>query len=163
MNYTFQTDLRKRKDYLRLIAKKDPSWLFRMLCFWLLMALSAGILIGIGFALFSAKNPPEPATIMIFCMAGVCIACVPFFIGISVKNMLEDLKKTGCHLVTIGASPDEIGTTASFPIDGSVISSYAAYGIYFIAAAQNIAFERALERGVNPDQPKGLDAYITLK
>ena len=79
------------------------------------------------------------------------------------QDMLEDLKKTGCHLVTIGASPEEIGTTASFPINGSVILSYAAYGIYFIAAAQNIAFEKALERGVNPDQPKGLDAYITLK
>lgn len=86
MNHTFQTDLTKRKAYLKAIAKRNPSWIFRIAYFWILMVVALGIFAGIGYALLTAETTPEPATIMIFFMMAICFACVPFFFGLSVKN-----------------------------------------------------------------------------
>lgn len=86
MNFTFQTDLEKRKAYLKTIAHNNPSWIFRMVCFWILMLIALGIFVGIGYVLLSAESTPEPATIMIFSMMAICFACVPFFFALSVKN-----------------------------------------------------------------------------
>lgn len=77
-------------------------------------------------------------------------------------DLLEELEKTGCALITVGAAAENVSTAAVLKIDSGEIPSFAAYGIYLIAAAQNIAFEKALAQGVDPDRPKGLDAYITL-
>lgn len=86
MNHSFKTDLGKRKAYLKTIAKSHRSWPFMIACFWLLMIIAIGILAGVGYVLLSAETAPVPSTIMIFFMMAICFACVPFFIGISVKN-----------------------------------------------------------------------------
>ena len=86
MEYQFQTDLSKRKLYLKNIAKKHPTWKLRIFIFWLLMVISIGIIAGIAYLLTTLEKAPTPETIMIFLMMAVIFACIPFFIGISVKN-----------------------------------------------------------------------------
>ena len=86
MNHVFKTDLGKRKAYLKTIAKNNRSWPVRIASFWLLMIIAIGILSGVGYVLLSAESTPAPSTIMIFFMMAICFACVPFFVGISVKN-----------------------------------------------------------------------------
>ena len=86
MECRFQTDLRKRKSYLKAIAKTDPTYLPRMICFWVLMSVTALIVIDVERMVFTAKNAPDPETILVFTAMAICIACVPFFIGLSVKN-----------------------------------------------------------------------------
>lgn len=86
MNYMFQTDLNKRKSYLKTIAKNNSTWTIRMICFWLLLVIALGIILGIGYVLITAEKTPSPSTIMIFFMMAICFACVPFFCAISVKN-----------------------------------------------------------------------------
>ncbi len=86
MNYNFKTDLGKRKEYLKAIAQSKRSWSFRIVCFWILMVIAIGILAGVGYVLLTAEKTPAPSTIMIFFMMAICFSCIPFFIGISVKN-----------------------------------------------------------------------------
>ena len=57
-----------------------------MICFWLLLVIALGIILGIGYVLITAEKKPSPSTIMIFFMMAICFACVPFFCAISVKN-----------------------------------------------------------------------------
>lgn len=79
------------------------------------------------------------------------------------QDMLRDLCNTGSTVVTLSAENCDIPEciTERFTIPNEIC--FAAYGIYFIYLAQMIAFSKALSAGINPDQPKGLDAYIVLK
>ena len=86
MNYMFQTDLNKRKSYMKTIAKNNRSWPFRMLCYWFLMIVAVGIFAGVGYALLTAETKLVSSTVMVFVMMAICLACIPFFLGLSVKN-----------------------------------------------------------------------------
>lgn len=86
MNLTFQTDLTKRKAYLKRIAQNSSSWIIRMICFWVLIIMALGIVFGVCYVLVNSETTPEPATIMIFSLMAICLACIPFFLGLSVKN-----------------------------------------------------------------------------
>ena len=39
---------------------------------------------------------------------------------------------------------------------------YTVRGIYFIILNQLLSYYKAIKRGINPDQPEGLDAWINL-
>lgn len=78
------------------------------------------------------------------------------------QDLLADLRRTGCILVTVTGGEQIVGEVTEDFRTGE-LSSPAALGLFLVNAAQIIAFSKALQRGVNPDQPKGLDAYISLK
>lgn len=78
------------------------------------------------------------------------------------KDMIEDLKaKQGTIVVLDDQEEDRFGV--DFHVCVRPAKEIAVYGIPFINTCQLIALEKALVNGVNPDQPKGLDAFITLK
>lgn len=86
MNYMFQTDLDKRKKYLKVIAKNHPLWFLRMAFSWLLILIAFSILIGIGYVLFSTEKAPNSTTILVFFAMGICLSCVPFIFGLAMKR-----------------------------------------------------------------------------
>lgn len=76
--------------------------------------------------------------------------------------MVRDVMNHGGPVVTVsehGGNP--YGAMAHIQIDG--IDNFAAWGIHFIGIAQTLALLKAIALGGNPDAPKGLDSYITLK
>ncbi|MDC7290354.1 SIS domain-containing protein [Blautia schinkii] len=76
-------------------------------------------------------------------------------------SLLKDLQSHGGKIITVShAKENKYQADAGFCING-FIDSLAA-GIPFINVIQLLAFEKAMVRGVNPDLPTGLDAYITL-
>ncbi|MDO4274969.1 MAG: SIS domain-containing protein [Eubacteriales bacterium] len=76
-------------------------------------------------------------------------------------NLLIDLKSRGGKIVTLSSNKEnKYDADAHFCI-GPLTDSLPA-GILFINVLQLLAFEKAMVRGVNPDLPTGLDAYITL-
>lgn len=75
--------------------------------------------------------------------------------------LLRDLQSHGGKIITVSHQEgNKYQADAGFCIHG-LIDSLAA-GIPFINVIQLLAFEKAMVRGVNPDLPTGLDAYITL-
>lgn len=75
------------------------------------------------------------------------------------RAMAEDIQRRGGSVVFL--SEDAVGPCdLHIPIPKGL--DFAAWGISLITAVQILAFEKALLLGGNPDQPKGLDAYITL-
>lgn len=78
------------------------------------------------------------------------------------RDMIEDLKGHGGTIVTISKyEGNEFGTAANVCMKG--IDRFEAWGIAFIYVMQMTAYEKAILLGRNPDQPTGLDAFITLK
>ena len=68
----------------------------------------------------------------------------------------------GAYLLTLGApSQASLGGDAHISIQG--VAYGAAWGPYLAYCAQLIALTKALQTGVDPDKPTGLDAFITLK
>ena len=77
-------------------------------------------------------------------------------------NMVADVMAHGGPVLTLSKHSENIyGSTAHIQIAG--IEDFAAWGIPFIYLAQMTAFLKAVKSGQNPDAPKGLDAFITLK
>nr|WP_319489840.1 SIS domain-containing protein [uncultured Caproiciproducens sp.] len=78
------------------------------------------------------------------------------------RGMIDDVKKHGGTVVTFGSEQTNVyGSDLHISISG--INRFEAYGIPFIYTMQMIALTKALCNGGNPDEPTGLDAYITLK
>lgn len=78
------------------------------------------------------------------------------------SQLIADLKTRGGLVVTVGQSARN-PYNADLHIDAGHDGSFAAMGIPFIYVCQMIAFAHALQKGVNPDKPSGLDLFITLK
>lgn len=78
------------------------------------------------------------------------------------SDMIEDLKRNKGTIVAVDCHTSN-QYDADFHICVGKDVDFAVYGIGLISICQLIALEKALLRGVNPDKPKGLDAYITLK
>lgn len=109
MSVFLKQDLKKRKDFLKVIAKSKSSWKLRIMLTVLLFLISISIFIGVGYVLYSARNTITPMTVIIFVMMAICLACVPFFLGISVKNSA----KYSC------AAPYSGMTNGSLLLDGN--------------------------------------------
>ena len=77
-------------------------------------------------------------------------------------QMITDLKTHGGTVVTMGERFENDYQT-DLHIGVGPIGDFAVMGIYFIYLCQIIALSKALADGVNPDEPTGLDAFITLK
>ncbi len=76
--------------------------------------------------------------------------------------MLEDLKRKGGKIITVSEQDgNPYGTDLHVTIPNA--GRYETWGIFFIYMMQMTALEKAILKGVNPDVPDGLDAYITLK
>ena len=81
---SFKPSLKKRKEIIKRVCKNSPSWRIRILCSVILFLLAGSIIIGAVILLL--KHPTSADGVFIILCAGVCLACVPFFIAISVKN-----------------------------------------------------------------------------
>ncbi len=77
-------------------------------------------------------------------------------------DFLADLKSHGGTVVTVSTiEENRYGSDAHICIGD--IKDFRVYGIPFIYVMQMSAYEKAMILGNNPDEPKGLDAFITLK
>ena len=76
--------------------------------------------------------------------------------------MARDVIRHGGTVVTVSEREENVyGAAAHIQITG--IDNFAACGIPFIYIPQMTALLKSVSLGGNPDQPKGLDAYISLK
>ncbi len=75
-------------------------------------------------------------------------------------GLIEDVKKKGAHIITVSAQPCEIAGTTNLSFGMDI--DYEALGIPFVNAAQLATCYKAEHLGVNPDEPDGLDPWITL-
>lgn len=78
-------------------------------------------------------------------------------------KLMQDLKKRGARIIAFADRAEAI--PASF-VDGAIVAESpldpAAQGIPFIFLAQIAALAGAERRGINPDQPDGLSAWVKL-
>lgn len=76
-------------------------------------------------------------------------------------KMVQDVIARGSIVVTVSDQAENLyGAAGHVQIDH--VDDFAAWGIPFIYIAQMTALLKALALGGNPDQPQGLDAYISL-
>ena len=78
------------------------------------------------------------------------------------RDMAADVAATGGTVVLLCPREHTSGWDAGLVIPCDA-ARFASYGIPLIQAAQVLALERALHTGIDPDHPKGLDSFITLK
>lgn len=78
------------------------------------------------------------------------------------KELLEDLAGRGSRIITFADEGCEIptGVSLNIPVDGGLDN--VAAGILFIFISQITAYYKATQKGLNPDTPDGLDAWIKL-
>lgn len=81
---TFYPSLKKRKEILHEFAKTNSSWKLRMALVYVLFSLSAIILTF--FVILLINHPATDMGIFVFLCAGLMLACVPYFLGLGVKN-----------------------------------------------------------------------------
>ena len=77
-------DLSERKRILNKVSHNHPQWKGRIAAYVVLMLIAAAIICYTAVLLIS--NPTSAFGVFIFLCAAICIACVPFFIALSVKN-----------------------------------------------------------------------------
>lgn len=83
-NAVLTADLNKRKERLSAIAKQDKRWKLYMALSYALFLCAVVILVWIAVMLF--LHPTEPLGVIVFSFAGLMVACVPFFVGLSLRN-----------------------------------------------------------------------------
>lgn len=81
---TFHPSLKKRKEILHGFTKTNSSWKLRMALVCLLFSLSAIILTF--FVILLINHPTTGMGIFVFLCAGLVLACVPYFLGLGIKN-----------------------------------------------------------------------------
>ncbi len=74
-------------------------------------------------------------------------------------QLVEDVAECGGTVVVLSSGMLE---NPSFLSLHAAVESFDMMGIFLINLCQMIALEKAVIRGVNPDKPEGLDAYIEL-
>jgi len=78
------------------------------------------------------------------------------------RDMLEDLRACGGTVAALCPK----GMESAYPSDFTISCCQGRFelqGFSLIVTAQLLAFAKAMEKGINPDAPQGLDACITLK
>ena len=76
------------------------------------------------------------------------------------KALIRDIRKRGCVVVTVSGEPLAIEGTINFCVGETC--EYPALGIPFINVAQMITNYKAIKRNIDPDNPNGLDPWITF-
>ena len=76
------------------------------------------------------------------------------------KALIEELVEKKCTVVTVSELPVQIKGTVNFNAGKAL--TYPTLGLILANAVQTITYYKAIERGVDPDQPTGLDAWIKL-
>jgi len=76
------------------------------------------------------------------------------------RNLLEDLKAKGSHVVVFSDVPVEIPGVSCVGVGRAL--THIARGIPFILLCQLVAYEKSKVTGADPDQPTGLDSWIQL-
>lgn len=76
-------------------------------------------------------------------------------------KMVQDVMARGSIVVTISDQPENLYNAAAH-VQITGVADFAAWGVLFIYVAQMTALLKALALGGNPDQPQGLDPYISL-
>lgn len=90
----------------------------------------------------------------------VIVTCSPFG-DIYQKELIKDLTSKGATVVSISSSEENIWG-ASLNVGVPAYKNYGVWGIPLIFIHQYIAYLKAISRGVNPDEPLGLDPWIKL-
>ena len=76
------------------------------------------------------------------------------------EALVEDLQGRGAKVVVVG--PVGSDWKANWYVSVPAYEHYGVTGIPFIYIPQSVSFFKAMERGINPDVPDGLDAWIEL-
>ncbi len=77
-------------------------------------------------------------------------------------DLLKDIQKHGGTTVVLCPEGCEGLYPSDLTIPARGLTLYAALGLHLIAAAQLAALLKALQSGIDPDTPQGLDAFISL-
>lgn len=77
-------------------------------------------------------------------------------------NMIRDLKKRGCILAVLDNRQEDVHGVDCHVFAGG-FEHYVSFGLPLVAACQMIAYHKAEKRGINPDNPSGITAYVELK
>lgn len=77
------------------------------------------------------------------------------------KDLIKDLQKKGARVLAIGMAED-LDMDSTWQVNTNRYENYGVLGIPFIFLPQAIAYYKALERGLNPDKPAGLQPWIAL-
>lgn len=78
------------------------------------------------------------------------------------KGLLDDIARKGCKIVTFANESCIIPEKVNLNIHVNNDLDYVATGILFIFISQITAYYKAIQKGLNPDMPDGLDAWIKL-
>jgi fructoselysine-6-P-deglycase FrlB-like protein len=77
------------------------------------------------------------------------------------EDLVRDLKESGALVITVGEEQEETkGSDLHVVIPE--FKNYGVRGIPFIFVPQSIAFYKAVQQGINPDQPRNLSPWINL-
>ena len=77
------------------------------------------------------------------------------------NGLISDIKSKGSYVVCVTAKEDE-ANNSDLSIRLPEYNFVETAGISFICALQNLAFFKAIENGINPDEPNGLDPWINI-
>lgn len=92
-------------------------------------------------------------------MTLVVMACSPFETRLQ-HSLITDLKNRGAKVITV--SPGKHDWKSDMDIHTASFKNYAVTGIQFILISQLLAYYKAVQKGVNPDSPDGLEPWIKL-
>ena len=76
-------------------------------------------------------------------------------------DLIQDLLKKKCLVVTVSDRPLDVDGTINFNIGEE--STYNVIGLLLLNVAQMITYFKSMELNVNPDEPSGLDSWINLE
>ncbi len=77
-------------------------------------------------------------------------------------DMIRDLKKRGCILAVLDNQQEDVYGVDCHVFAG-IFRYYVSYGLPLVAACQMIAYHKAEMKGINPDNPSGITAFVELK
>ncbi len=85
----FTADLSERKRILKIVCNAHKQWKLRMILFAFLVITTIGI--GGFFAYLVLHFSLTGEDAFLFSATGICLACVPFFVSLSIKNKAKFL------------------------------------------------------------------------
>ncbi|NMC06704.1 MAG: SIS domain-containing protein [Candidatus Lokiarchaeota archaeon] len=91
----------------------------------------------------------------------VVMACSPHNVPLQ-ANLVADLKQTGSKVVVVSDQPEETWH-ADMHVAIPVYKQMCVRGIPLIYVIQALAYNMAVKKGINPDNPPGLKPWIQLK
>jgi glutamine---fructose-6-phosphate transaminase (isomerizing) len=80
----------------------------------------------------------------------------------NITRLIRDIRNKGAMCLSLGMFDDN-GLNSSWHIQLPEFDNMPASALFMLFSIQVIAFTKALQLGVNPDQPDGLDPWINLE